>query len=503
MTNPANMTSPQVHQCKSSIQTLSYYLSLSMTLGIFTLYSSIPKTITKFFLTYPTSNSKTATSQPHLWKNTGKVLVSLTFLVILDLDFIFYYAIYYIASQSLAISRLKQSGKFKLLIFILTLKPYWLLVVTVYEMGEVLAEITLEHLQKLFEEKEKNATENEEERKETPPSTTNAGSIPTIIECASLLLDGIEYSIATGSDETHSGIQKAETDADNKKEMKISSDLNPSKSQSPSPQAKGRLYLNLVDFDTKEEEKAHLNKHTIADETISPSFSLSPFHFTTLRSKIPVSLPSSLRSRIREMIDSVTRDLKPVEKHKAVRIIVETEQYIEKLYSRSKSNMPRIIEQLDELERKLKDIFENAEMTATQIEDGDRNENEGQDKEDVKSGVLTPSTSSGEWTPVELPSTPSAHSKHTLEDDAEDKEENISSDTLTPSTSSTPSSPGLAPSIPSSPSSQSRPSSIPTTTITGRPWHLFLIDAIYKCDNSLHDEWRTTELFNAWCKKKI
>ncbi|THV50823.1 hypothetical protein BGAL_0134g00050 [Botrytis galanthina] len=459
--------------------------------------------LTKFFLTYPTSNSKTATSQPHFWKNTGIVLVSLTFLMILDLDYIFYYVIYYIASQSLAISRLKQSGKFKLLIFMLTLKPYWLLVVTVYEIGEVLADITLEHLQKLFGEKKKNATEDEKEWEETPPFTTNSGKIPTIIECASLLLDGIEYSIATGSNETHSGIRKAETDADNKKDMKISSDLKPLKSQSSSRQAKDRLYLNLVDFDTKKEGKAHPNKNTIANEITSPNFSLSPFHFTTLRSKIPVSLPSSLRSRIREMIDSVTRDLKPVEKHKAVRMIVETEQYIEKLYSRSESNMSRIIEQLDELERKLKGISEDAEMTAAQIEAGDRNENEGQDEEEMESGVLTPSTSSGEWTPVELPPTPSAHSKHTLEDDAEDKEENIPSDSLTPSTSSTPSSPGLAPSISSSSSSQSRPSSIPTTTITGRPWNLFLIDALYKCDNSLHDEWRTTELFNAWCKKNI
>ncbi|TGO33117.1 hypothetical protein BHYA_0265g00060 [Botrytis hyacinthi] len=283
------------------------------------------------------------------------------------------------------------------------------------------------------------------------------------------------------------GIHKAETNADNKKEMGISSDLKHSENQSPSPQARDPLFLNFVDFDTKEEGETNVDKHACADEKISSTFSLSPFHFTKLRSKIPVSLPSPLRSRIREMIDSVTRDLEPVERHKAVRMIIETEQYTEKLYSRSESNMPRMIEQLEGLEKKLMDIFENAEMTAAKIEDDDQNE------EEMESGILTPSTSSGEWAP--------AHFEPTFEDDAEDKGENIPSGSLTPSTSSTPSSPGLTASSSLFPPPQFAPS--PTTTITGRPWHLFLVDTLYKCDNPLHDEWRTADLFNAWCKKNF
>ncbi|KAF7883071.1 hypothetical protein EAF00_011560 [Botryotinia globosa] len=331
----------------------------------------------------------------------------------------------------------------------LTLKPHWLLVVTVYEIGEVLADETL--------------------------------SFERIIGRLK-------------------GIHKTETDADNKKEMEISSHLKHSESQPPSSQVRDRLFLNLVDFDTNEEGHTHLDKHATVDETISPTFSLSPFHFTTLRSKISVSLPSSLRSRICEMINSVTRDLEPIERHKAVRMIVETEQYIEKLYSRSKSNMPRMIEQLEGLERKLKDIFENAEMTAAKIEAGDKNEDESQDEVEMGSGVLTPSTFSGEWTPVESLSTHSAHFEFIFEDDAEDKKEIIPSGSLTPSTSSRPSSPGLTP---STSSSQYRSSPSPTSTITGRPWHLFLVDTLYKYEKSLHDEWRTTQLFNAWCKKNL
>ncbi|TGO09050.1 hypothetical protein BTUL_0181g00110 [Botrytis tulipae] len=368
----------------------------------------------------------------------------------LDLYFIFYYGIYYIASKSHAFSRLKQSGKLTLLAFMLTLKPHWLLVVTIYEIGEVLADETLSYERIIGRLK---------------------------------------------------GIHKAETEADSKKEMEVSSDLKHSESQPPSSQARDRLFLNLVDFDINEEGQTHLDKHSTVDETISPTFSLSPFHFTTLRSRITVTLPSTLTSRIRKMIDSATRDLEPIERHKAVRMIVETEQYIEKLYSRSKSNIPRMNEQLEGLERKLKDILENAEMTAAKIEAGDKNEDESQDEEEMESGVSTPSTFSGEWTPVESSSTHAARSEFTFEDDAEDKEEDMPSDSLTPSTSSRPSSPGLTPLSSSFSPPQSSPSS--TTTITGRPWHLFLVDTLYKCDNPLHDEWRTTELFNAWCKKNL
>ncbi|TGO22294.1 hypothetical protein BPAE_0174g00150 [Botrytis paeoniae] len=420
-------------------------------------------------------------------------------------DSLIYYGVYQIARKLLAISRLEMRGKLKLLAVMLTVKPCWLLVGAAYEIGEVCADITLEHLQKLFGEKRKNVPENEEEKEEEPHSTNYPEPISAIINYMSSLLDGIEYNIVTGSDETHSykkiiwklkEIHNAETDEGSKKEMEIPSDLKHSESQSPFSQARDRLFLNLVDFDTKEENQNHLDNHAIADETISPSFSLSPFHFTKLRSTIIISLPSPLRSRIREMIDSVARDLKPVERHNAVRIIIETEQYIEKLYSRSEYNMPRMIEQLEGLERKLKDIFENAEMTAAKIEAGDKNEDEGQDEEEMESGLLTPSTSSGEWTHVEPPSTPSVHSEPTFEDDAEDKEKDMPSDSLTPSISSTPS-------IPSSPSSPSSSPPRSTTTITGRPWHLFLVDTLYKRDNSLHHEWRTAELFNAWCRKNF
>ncbi|TGO46687.1 hypothetical protein BOTNAR_0572g00040 [Botryotinia narcissicola] len=381
-----------------------------------------------FFLNYPTSNFKIATFRPHLWKSTVKFLVSLTILTILDLDFILYYGIYYIASESRAFSRLKQNGKLTLPAFMLTLKPHWLLVVTVYEIGEVLADETLSYERIIGRLK---------------------------------------------------GIHKAETDAD----------------------IRDHLLLNIVDIDTKEEGQTHLDKNATADKIISTTFSLSPFHYTKLRSRITIRFPSPVRSRIREMIDSATRDQKFIERHKAVRMIVETEQGIEKLYSRSESSMPRMIEHLEALERKLKDIFVNAEMTAAKIEAGDKNEDESQDEEEMESGVLTPSNFSDEWTPVESPSTPSAHSEYTFEDVAEDEEENILSGSLTPSTSSRPSSPGLTLSSSSFSPPQSSPS--PTATITGRPWHLFLVDTLYKCGNSLHDEWRTTELFNAWCKNNL
>ncbi|KAF7930002.1 uncharacterized protein EAE97_009599 [Botrytis byssoidea] len=383
MTNPANMTSPEVHQCESLFQTLSYYsLFLLITLIIFPPYFYISKIITIFFSTYPTSNYKIATFQPHLWKNTVKGLVSLTILMILDLDFIFYYGIYYIASKSHAFSHVKQGGKLTLLAFMLTLKLHWLLVVTVYEIGEVLADETLSYERIIGRLK---------------------------------------------------GMHKTETDADNKREIENSSDLKHSESQPPSSQARDHLFLNLVDFDTKEEGHTHLDKHATVDESISPTFSLSPFHFTRLRSRITITLPSPVRSRIREMIDSATQDLQPVKRHKAVRMIVETEQYTEKLYSRSKSNIPRMVEQLEGLERKLKDIFVNAEMTAANIE----------------AGVLTPSTSSGEWTPVALSSTHAARSEFTFGHDAEDEDEDMPSGSLTPLTSS----------------SRYRSSPSPTTTI--------------------------------------
>ncbi|KAF7922280.1 hypothetical protein EAE99_007460 [Botrytis elliptica] len=391
----------------------------------------------------------------------------------LDLEFLVFYGVYQIARKAIKISGLKQRGKFKFLAFIFTEQPNWPLVGAVCEIGELWADVTLEHLQMIFGKKKKNATENEEKREETPPCTTYSGKIPASIKNTSSPLNGIEHNIATGSDEPHSyktiicklkEIHKADTDAEDKKEIEISSNLKHPESQSPSSQGKRRLFLNFVDFETKEERPTHLDKRAIADETRSPTFSLSPFHFTKLRSrsKIPVGLPSPLKSRIREVTDSVER--------------------------------------LEGLDRKLKDILENAETTAANIEAGDKDENEDQDEDEsqdgdeMESGILTPSTSSSEWVPVEAPLTPSAHPEPTFEDDAEDEEEDMPSDLLTPSTSSTPS-------IPSSPSSRSHSSPSPTTTINGHPWKLFLVDTLYICDNSLHHEWRTAKLFNAWCRK--
>ncbi|KAF5876803.1 uncharacterized protein Bfra_003211 [Botrytis fragariae] len=506
MTNPANMTSPQVHQCISSLRTSSYHLSLlSRALTIFTIYLFILMMITRIPLLYPTSNYKTVTSQILPWKNTAKIIVALMVSISLDPDFLIYYVFYQIGRKLLAISLLETGGKLKLLAVMITVKPCWLLIGAAYEIGEVCVDITLEHFQKPFGVEKKNAAENEK-REENPHSANYPEPISAIISYMSSLLDGIQYNIVTGSEETHpykkmiwklKEIQKSETDADNKKEMKISSDLRHSENQPPLSQTRKHLWLNFVDFDTEEETQDSLDKHSIADETISPTFSLSPLQSTKPRSTIIVSLPSPLRSRLREMIDSVTRDLNSVERHNAVRIIIETEQNIEKLYSISESNMPRMIEQLEGLERKLEDIFENVEMAAVENEVSNKDENEGEDEEEeMEPGLLTPSTSSGEWTSVESPSTPSAHSEPTFEDDAEDKKEDMPSDSLTPSTYSTPS-------IPSSPSSQSRSSPSPTTTITGRPWHLFLVDTLYKCDNSLHFEWSTAELFNAWFSKNF
>ncbi|TGO60251.1 hypothetical protein BCON_0037g00520 [Botryotinia convoluta] len=343
------------------------------------------------------------------------------------LGFLFYYGVYQIASKSLTISGLKQRGKFKLLAFMLTVKPYWLLVGAAYEIGEVCADITLEHLQKLFGEKKKNATENEEETEDKLHSSNYLEPISAIINYISSLLDGFEYNIVTGSDETHSykriiwklkGKYKAEIDADIQKEMEVSSNLRHSESQSPLSQARERLFLDFMDFDTKEESQNHLDKHAIADETISPTFSLPPFQFTKLRSTII-------------------------------------------------------------------------------IEAGDEDEADDEEEE-MDSDLLTPSTSSGDWTPVEPPSTPSARPELTFEDEEEDMP---SSGSLKPSNFSTPSSPIPTPAIPSSSPSPSPSSPSPTTTISGRPWHLFLVDTIYKCNNSLHHEWRTAELFNAWCSK--
>ncbi|KAF7943558.1 hypothetical protein EAE96_011478 [Botrytis aclada] len=225
-----------------------------------------------------------------------------------------------------------------------------------------------------------------------------------------------------------------------------------------------RKDLDSMDSDTKEESQNHIDKHTITNRTRSPPIPLSPFRFTKLRSKKLVRLPSPLISRIRKMIDSVARDFKPAERHRAVRLIIETEQRIEKLYWKSESNVSKMVEQLNGLERKLESIFENAKMTAVEIGVGDTDDvkDEGEEEE-MDSNILTPSTSSDDWTPIQVPSTHWARPEHTFEDHAEDEEEDMSSGLLTPSTSSTPS-------ISSSPPPPPPSSPNPIPTINGRPW---------------------------------
>ncbi|KAF7860506.1 uncharacterized protein EAF02_010740 [Botrytis sinoallii] len=317
---------------------------------------------------YPSSNDKTATSQPYPWKNTRKILVSLSILMSLDLEFLVFYGVYQLASKAIKISGLKQRGKFKFLAFIFTEQPNWPLVGAICEIGELC----------FLGRRERTLLRTKRKGKKPLPPQPIREKIPASIKYNSSPLNGIEHNIATGSDKPHSyktiickpkEIYKADTDAEDKKEIEISSDLKHSESQSPSSQVKKRLFLNFVDFDTKEERPTHLDKRAIADETRSPTFSLSPFHFTKLRSKIPVSLPSSLRSRI----------------------------------------------PIGGIGRKLKDILENAETTAAKIEAGDKDENEdqdedeSQDEDEMESGFLTPSTSSSEWVPVESPLAPSAH----------------------------------------------------------------------------------------------
>ncbi|KAF7912131.1 uncharacterized protein EAF01_001152 [Botrytis porri] len=467
--------------------------------------------IAKISSFYPTSNFKPATSQPHPWKNTAKILLSLILLTGVDLDFLIYYFFYHISRKLLAISGLGTRGKLKLLAITLAFEPCWFLIGAAHNFGEMYIDITLERILRPLGEKKNNATEKEEEKEEKAHSANYPEPISVIINRLFSLRDGIEYNIFEESDETDSykriigkpkETQKPESEAD-KKENKYSSALRHSNNQSSLSQARARRFLDFMSFDTEKGPHNHLNKYTVAEERISAPYYLTPLPCAQFGPTTIVRLPSTLRSRIRCMIDSVTRELKSEKRHKALRLIVETEQYVEKLFLRSESSMPEMVGQMEELERKLKGIFEDAEIAEVENEREVGDDDDEDEEEELASGILTPSTSSGASTPIVRPATPWVRSEFAFGDATEDEEEDMSTGVLPPSTSSTPSTPDITRAIPTSPPPPPpSPSTFtPKTTIAGRPWHLFLVDTIYKCDNSLDYEWRTPELFNAWCRK--